>query len=134
LAPQLFPQLPQLLLSLLASTQTVQHLALEHCTSLSHSVEFESLAVHSLVLVSQYWLEAQSFGVPGPQVPDPLQVEDITAVHSALHSSGQGVSAPGKTQDAWAPSQYVVPQVPVPVQAVRGVVVIRHCPGDSSHR
>lgn len=39
LAPHVFPQLPQLLLSLLASTHTLQHLPLEHCTSLVHAVE-----------------------------------------------------------------------------------------------
>ncbi len=134
MAPHLFPQLPQLFLSVVGSTQTLlQHLALEHCTSFEHGLVFESLLVHWLVLVLQYWLEPQSCGVPATPEPDPLQAEGTTAVHSVLHWSGQGVSPPGKTQPACEPSQYVVPQVPLPLQPVRGVVVIRHCPGTWLH-
>ena len=51
--------------------------------------------VHWVVLVLQYWLEEQLLGEPAPQAPDPLQVEDITAVQSLLHWFGQAVSAPG---------------------------------------
>jgi hypothetical protein len=64
--------------------------------SLEHEVVvFVIFPVHWLVLVLQYWLEGQLLGEPVPQVPDPLQVDDITAVQSLLHWLGQAVSLPG---------------------------------------
>lgn len=129
LAPHLIPQPPQLLLSVLALTQVLQHLLVEHWMSLVQAVEVLTLLVHWLLLVLQYWLELQLFGVPAPQLPAPSQLEASTALQSALHWLGQAVWVPGNTQDAWLPSQYFLPQVPLPVQLVRGVVRVLHWPG-----
>ena len=126
LAPHLFPQLPQLLLSLLALTQVLQHLPVEHWMSLLQLVEAPSLVVHWLLLVLQYLVEPQSFDVPVPQLPPPSQPADTTALQSELHWFGQAVFESGNTHDAWVPSQYFLPQVPVPLQLVRGVVRVLH--------
>jgi hypothetical protein len=69
------------------------------------------------------------FGVPVPQLPAPSQLEDSTELQSLLHWLGQAVCAPGNTQDALVPLQYFLPQVPVPLQLVRGTVKVLHWPG-----
>ena len=94
------PQPPQLLLSVLALTQVLQHLPVEHWMSLVQAVVVPLiLAVHWLLLVLQYWLELQLFAVPAPQLPEPSQLEDMTALQSVLHWLGQAVCVPGNTQE-----------------------------------
>ena len=134
LAPHLFPQLPQLLLSWVAFTHVLQHLPVVHWISLLQAVVvLEILLVHWLLLVLQYWFERQLFDVAVPQLPVPSQLEDITADQSVLQVLGQAVADPGYTQAVCVPSQYFVPQVPLPVQPVRAVVVALHCPGVALH-
>ncbi len=86
------------------------------------------LLTHALLLASQYWVEPQACAVAAPQLPMPSQLADITELKSLLHCSGHAVSEPGKTQDAWVPSQYFLPQMPLPAQLVRGVVTVVHWP------
>lgn len=127
--PQATPQAPQLLLSVLVLTHVPQHLPVAHWMSLLQAVvALVILLVHWLLLVLQYSLEVQLFGVAVPQLPAPSQVDDNTALQSELHWLGQAVCAPGNTHDGWVPSQYFFPQVPVPVQLVRGVVRVLHWP------
>jgi hypothetical protein len=134
LAPHLFPQLPQLLLSWAVFTQVLQHLPVEHWISLLHAVVvLVILAVHWLVLVLQYWLDGQGFVVAPPQLPMPSQLDDMAADQSVLHVFGQAVDDPGNTHAVCVPSQYLVPQVPLPEQLVRGVEVVLHCPGVCRH-
>jgi hypothetical protein len=86
-----------------------------------------------LVLVLQYWLDEQLFAEAVPQLPAPSQLEASTAAQSVLHVLGQAVADPGNTQDVCVPSQYFVPQVPLPGQLVRAVEVVLHCPGVCLH-
>jgi hypothetical protein len=134
LAPHLFPQPPQLLLSWAGLTQVPQHVPVAHWMSLLQVVEvLVILFAQALVLVLQYWFEGQLSAVAVPQTPAPLQLEDKIDAQSELHELGQAVADPGKTQDGFVPSQYFLPQVPLPGQLVRGVVVALHCPGVCLH-
>jgi hypothetical protein len=130
----LLPQPPQLLLSWAAFTQVLQHLPVVPWISLLQAVlVLEILLVHWLLLVLQYWFEGQLLGVAAPQLPAPSQLEVMTAAQSELHVLGQAVAEPGNTQAVCVPSQYFVPQVPLPEQLVRAVVVVLHCPGVCLH-
>jgi hypothetical protein len=91
------------------------------------------LLAHWLVLVLQYWPDGQLFVVAAPQLPVPSQLEDMTAAQSVLHVFGQAVVDPGNTQEGCVPSQYFVPQVPLPGQLARAVEVVLHCPGVCLH-
>jgi hypothetical protein len=92
-----------------------------------------SLLVQVEVAVLQYWSELQPFLVAVPQAPVPLHAEVMTPVKSVEHVLGQATSDAGYTQSGCVPSHFMVPQVPEPVHAVRGVVTDLQVPGVCLH-
>jgi len=93
----------------------------------------ESLLVHVEVAVLQYWSELQPFLVAVPQAPAPLHADVMTPVQSVAHVLGQATSDAGYTQSVCVPSHFIVPQVPEPLHAVRGVVTDLQVPGVCLH-
>jgi len=88
-----------------------------------------SLVTQVEVAVLQYWSELHPFLVAVPQAPEPLHADDMTPVQSVAHVFGQATSDAGYTHSVCVPSHFKAPQVPVPPQAVRGVVTALHVPG-----
>ena len=81
----------------------------------------------------QYSPDGQLVAEGAPQLPVPSQVEDMAADQSLLLEFGQETVDPGNTQDVCVPSQYCLPQAPLPGQLERGVADVLHCPGICLH-
>jgi len=92
-----------------------------------------SLPVQVEVAVLQYWSELQPFLVAVPHAPAPLHAEVMTPVQSVAQLLGQATSEAGYEQSGCVPSHFIVPQVPEPLHATRGVVTDLQVPGVCLH-